>query len=523
MLELFSSGPKKWNIEVLEILLKISIAQDRSSRKKIAQRFSIPASKIFVELNFIALLFHIKKLNCFLLINDIDHLTEETMATGIQPTHAATAASPASTPTQQGPSPIGISAQQTTITPEATSSGSPFGFLHTIGEFFRSTCVAVLETINSLLSSLATFVRGGEKQEEPADAWMLPGDTPEQTGTAAPTETPAPQIRPTPADTPTPSAQTTTTVAPDPFSTLPITSDEKRKIFQIVHTLGTTNPIFLWPQQNTLEQLGREIEHVHPFRFQEYILLHPTLLRDLDAIRNSSLLWPRFLEGLANKLTRERAGLANFLPGFARSLQIPPANLEPFLRSGNWEAMIFYILDVKLGRITLPPMPQETPTPTPTPIATEPPSPTVTPTETPTAEPTAWQRLQLTESQKEMVAELVRSHRNMGYYAAMRGDRHVDSMWDRLDQAHPLAILTHLYTTNAIVTEMELMWPYRLHRRYFSSELIKLLNRREAAEYLPHLADFSAAVRKDQVAITAQVHLRRWPELIEVLRAPSIE
>ncbi|MBS0606533.1 MAG: hypothetical protein KF898_07890 [Parachlamydiales bacterium] len=444
------------------------------------------------------------------------------MATGIQPTQAATAASPASTPAQQRQSPIGISAQQTTITPEPSSSG-PFGFLYTIGEFFRSTCVAVLETINSLLSSLATFVRGGEKQEEPADAWMLPGETPAPTGTAAPTETPAPQTRPTPTETPTPNAQTATAAPPDPFSTLPIISDEKRKIFQIVHTLGTTNPIFLWPQQSTLEQLGREIEHVHPFKFLEYIILHPTLCRDIDAIRNSSLLWPRFLEGLANKLIRERAGLANFLPGFARSLQIPPVNLEPFLGSGNWEAMTFYIIDVKLGRITLPSMPQETTTPIPTPIATETPPPTETPIETPTAEPTAWQQLQLTESQKDMVAELVRSHRNMGYYAAMRGDRHVDSMWDRLDQAHPLAILTHLYTTNAIVTEMELMWPYRLHRRYFTSELIKLLNRRENADYLPHLADFTAAVRKDQVAITAQIHLRRWPELIEVLRAPSIE
>lgn len=442
---------------------------------------------------------------------------EETMAARIQPSPTTGTNDSAPVQSQHRPAPVGISAQQTTVTPESAGSSSSLGFFGTIGEFFRTTCVAILETINGFLGSLASFVRGGPKEELPSDAWMLPGDTP------APTETPTPQARPTSTETPSPTPQVTTPTQPDPFSLLPITSDEKRKIFQIVHTLGTTLPVFLWPQQSTLEQLGREIEHVHPFRFLEYILLHTTLRTDLDTVRNSSLLWPRFLEGLANKLNRERQGLPDNMPGFARSLQVPPANLEPFLRSGNWEAMTFYLIDVKLGRIALPPMPQETTELTATPLATEPPPPTVTPIETPATEPTAWQRLQLTESQKSMLAGLVRSHKDMGYYRALRGDRHVDSMWDRLDQAHPLAILAHLYTTDAIVTDLNLMWPYRLHRRYFTSELIKLLNRRPETDYLPHLADFAAAVRKDQLAVSAEIHLRRWAELIELLRAPSIE
>lgn len=122
-----------------------------------------------------------------------------------------------------------------------------------------------------------------------------------------------------------------------------------------------------------------------------------------------------------------------------------------------------------------------------------------------------------------MVADLIRSHKNMGYYAALRGDRHVDSLWDRLDQTHPLALLTHLYTTGELVTDLNLLWTYWMHRRYLMSELVKLLNRRPEADYLPHLPAFAAAVKKDQTTISAQIYLRRWPELIEVLRAPSIE
>ncbi len=411
--------------------------------------------------------------------------------------------------------PIGISEQETTITSELAASPLPFAFLHTIKELFLSICITTLETIISFLSSLASCLRGGPKEEP----WTLPENT------YALAEAPTLQPQPTPAET-TLSANTTTTLAvPDPFSSLPINSEEKGKIFQIVHTLGTTSPLLLWPHQTTLERLGREIEHVHPLRFLEYILLHRTLRTDLHTIRNSRLLWPRFLEGLANKLTRERQDLPTYMDGFAGSLQIPREGLEPFLQTENWEAMTTYLISAMSRRI--PPLPMRTANASSNipPRTTE--SPTLiaptTPVETPTTAPSPSLQMELSETEKITVANLIRLHKHVGYFSTVLGDGYVDSLWDSLNKIHPLSLLIHLFTNEELVIDLNLLWPYRLHRNYFVFKLVKILNRRPEADYLPHLDIFAMTVQKDPIAITAQIYTRDWNKLIKHLIEPNIE
>ncbi len=346
-----------------------------------------------------------------------------------------------------------------------------------------------------------------------------------------------PQQQPQPsAPPPLPEENSSQVPVANPFSSLPITPDEMRKIFQIVHRLGTTSPIFLLPHRATLEQLGREIEHVHPLKFLEYILLHSTLRTDLDAIRSNSWIWPQFLQGLSRKLERERGPLASMLPGFARSLQIDPALIEPLLNSGQWERMVFLLLDIKLGRISPSPMaapptivPAAPPTivpaaPSPEPAAepqvgAEPP---VEPPQPAAPQPTPWQQIALSDEHRTMIADLVRAHRNMGYWSVSWGNRHASSLWDRLDRAHPLCILVHIFTTPEVMADLKALWPYQLHRRYLVLELSALLEHKPWEDYLPYIGDFSRAVQQEEPIVVAHVHFRKWRELIEILKESSM-
>ena len=276
-----------------------------------------------------------------------------------QPTQPAVIAS--QTPPQQTTPPAGISSQPTTITPKPAGccSCSPFftkigNCFRSIGNFFRSGCVTILGTIGGLINYLTSCVRKAPNPREPSsNGHGLPNDaveTPQATQPEPVAQTPIHlpgliQVAPppgstvqTPSQIPGPSWVTplgsTVNAPPTPpqtadlFSLLPITPEEKEKIRLIIHTLGTTWLPVLVGQASYLGRLGREIDHVHPLRFLERILLDNTLLGHLDTIHNTPFVWTQFLEGLSGKLNRERAGLPAYIPGFARSMQIDPAMLN---------------------------------------------------------------------------------------------------------------------------------------------------------------------------------------------------
>jgi hypothetical protein len=440
---------------------------------------------------------------------------------------------------EQEPVPLGISAEPTTLTSEPESSCSPRGFCSAIGEFFYSTSTAILGAMTSFFDFLTSLVCGNPPSEAlSSDDWMLSEDIeniqlpqespPAPSGTLL--EIPSqPLLEGLSEPTPPPVIS-----VPNLFSSLPITNEEKEIIYDLIHKLGTTSLMSLalpW-NQSALRKLGAEIEHVHPFKFLEYILRHRTLRTDLDTIHNSNFIWPDFLNGLSGKMERERAGLPHYLPGFARSMGIDLSQLQPFLESKDWQAMVFFLLDVKLGRMVLPPI-------TPLPIAPLPTVATPSASETPPAEVTlspsvetpsspslekpisTWNQIALSDSERGILDDLVQIHRTMGYWSAVRGDRHVNSLWDSLNKLHPLALLAYLFSDTAVVSELKLLWPYNLHRYYFTTELVALLNRRSEVNFRPYTRDFVRIVGKDIEEVTHFVYARQWRELIDVLMAPS--
>ncbi len=154
-----------------------------------------------------------------------------------------------------------------------------------------------------------------------------------------------------------------------PFFSLPISHDDRANIHYIITTLANTNCLSLAWHAFTLKSKGRQINHLHPLKFLEYILQNPELVQNLKSMQRSivtKLQWDGFLNGSIENLDRNAASLSSCYPGFAHSLRVNPSDLAPYIRDQNWENMIRFLIDVKLGLIEVnyvvpvlaePPMP----------------------------------------------------------------------------------------------------------------------------------------------------------------------
>ncbi len=235
-------------------------------------------------------------------------------------------------------SPIGVGSQLTTISSSSNSSNTDYwqtvkSGLDSFGDFIRNLVIKALDAIRSSVGFIADWIAG------------KPMETP-----SSETTNPSPwQLLPVSSSQPSNVAD-----SQDPFAALPLADLERQKIYTLVHTLGTSQGMTGWMtllrQKRTLEELGQEINHVNPLKFIEYPLKHPTLIKDLDSLSQGSFTWGPFVAGFSEKMGRVSATLAGCKPGFARSLNINLADIDPFFANSDWEGLLKFLIDVKNGR-----------------------------------------------------------------------------------------------------------------------------------------------------------------------------
>ena len=135
------------------------------------------------------------------------------------------------------------------------------------------------------------------------------------------------------------------------FSSLQITDADRKNIHYIITTLAGTNCLTLALYATTLIQKGGEIDNLHPLRFLECILQQRELVQGLHTMRTSliKVQWNGFLDGTREKLERHAASLHQYFPGFAEAIKINQSHLDPFIQNQNWDEMLGFLIDVKLG------------------------------------------------------------------------------------------------------------------------------------------------------------------------------
>jgi len=133
----------------------------------------------------------------------------------------------------------------------------------------------------------------------------------------------------------------------DHFHRLPINHVDREKISKIIHTMGKERVYKLLFKKSELERLGREVNHVHPFRFLWHVFTNDQLRHDMRKIYSSYFKWRGFLDGLCERLNREADAdnLNRYARGFSREVGKSEGDILNYIRSRRFEQMVIYLMN----------------------------------------------------------------------------------------------------------------------------------------------------------------------------------
>lgn len=123
----------------------------------------------------------------------------------------------------------------------------------------------------------------------------------------------------------------------------PIKPSEKEDILYIATTLGLGSIGKIAKSKSDLKKAGERVDRVHPFNFLYIILSCDKGLACYHAIRDRSLVWGGFKDGVVGSLNDE-AKLDNlqdeYLVDFAKKLNIDPGNIRPYIQNKDWNGFL---------------------------------------------------------------------------------------------------------------------------------------------------------------------------------------
>ncbi len=126
----------------------------------------------------------------------------------------------------------------------------------------------------------------------------------------------------------------------------PLTSEERKKIYYIVDTLGNSSLIAIAKAKFTIEISGKEVEHVHPLQFLLCIFSDEKLKAAVHNMQNRSWVWGRFSKGIKGGLEDEanRNNLLPYLENFSKVLRINSKIFLPLAEKHQWKEFIDALL-----------------------------------------------------------------------------------------------------------------------------------------------------------------------------------
>ncbi len=121
-----------------------------------------------------------------------------------------------------------------------------------------------------------------------------------------------------------------------------VTANEKENIRFIIRSLARHNWSQLAKEESSLKKTGDKINHIHPLRFLQAVFTDEELKVGLYVIRNKSLVWGEYYDGLKKSLNEESDlnNLAQFIPDFANNLGLDVADVLPYTQSRQWSGLI---------------------------------------------------------------------------------------------------------------------------------------------------------------------------------------
>ncbi|MFA5250607.1 MAG: hypothetical protein WC371_04305 [Parachlamydiales bacterium] len=141
---------------------------------------------------------------------------------------------------------------------------------------------------------------------------------------------------------------------PLPYDQLPGSSQEDReKVIKLFTLLGThSKTSLLFSHFNEANNLGDEIEHIHPLKLLGCLFSCPGMQKHMDNVCCDYFKWKSFLEGHGNhsgflpNMDREmkKNNLIRHLPDFAKEVNIPQEKLDPYFQNQDWLGLLKFLI-----------------------------------------------------------------------------------------------------------------------------------------------------------------------------------
>lgn len=118
---------------------------------------------------------------------------------------------------------------------------------------------------------------------------------------------------------------------------------ERQHIHYIVEILAHKNLASIWMHQKDLNAAGDQLASMHPFRFLEVLLVDPKIKSGVVKIRDRSMVWPNFFEGIRGSLQHEsvRHNLTDEqIHDFARTIHTDAGWVHQMVVSHRWKDLV---------------------------------------------------------------------------------------------------------------------------------------------------------------------------------------
>lgn len=131
------------------------------------------------------------------------------------------------------------------------------------------------------------------------------------------------------------------------YQDLVCTEADKEGIAKIVTMLGENGKISILLNQGYLKALGAQIDHVHPLKFLSTVFSNPELKASMRKVFDDYFKRNGFMEGLGPNMTREqeKGKLYQYIPDFAKEVDIPIDNIRFFFQTSDWEGLVQFLID----------------------------------------------------------------------------------------------------------------------------------------------------------------------------------
>lgn len=133
------------------------------------------------------------------------------------------------------------------------------------------------------------------------------------------------------------------------YSELPGSSIvDQNKIIELFSTLGSHGKIdLLLHYKKHLEQIGKEIAHVHPLKLIGIIFSTPNMKENMDNVYNDYFKWGEFYKGFEPNMNHElmKGNLLQHINDFAQHVGVDPASITPYFNKKDWKGLIKYLIN----------------------------------------------------------------------------------------------------------------------------------------------------------------------------------